>query len=537
MTQTQDNTESMEKPRIFVSYKRNSAPDEPIAKELAGFLENQNFNVFIDQTLPVGDRWAAEIEAELSRADFLVVLLSANSINSQMVKGEITTAQRLYETQGKPKILPVRVNYRDPFQYPLSAILDPLNWAFWERDEDTGSLFDEITVAIKGGKLSIKDKTFKERLIQTDGKDKNEQIDLAQPLADAQPLMGTQIPFGTSPGDVVDPQSLFYIKRQSDKTALAIIQEPLATVNIQGPEQIGKSSLLFSTLAAANEAGKRVAFIDFQLFDKSTFQDANKFYKVFCSHISREIGVKNETASYWQQFDGEGNVICATQYMRDYLLKAIGSDILVLAIDEIESVFDSDFRDEFLLMLRTWHQKRAQPPPQVRDTWRRLNLVLVVSTEPHDLIKSEFVSPFNIGTIIEINDFSQEEIWELNKRHGYPLTEPEAGELMELVCGHPYLVRRALYSIATKACTFKELKERATNESGPFGDHLRYHLFRLRNKTDLIDELRQMFNNKKALNREAFRKLRGAGLVKNEFEQAQFRCQLYESFFKRHFSA
>ncbi len=532
MSQTQNSVDDSEKLRIFVSYKRNSAPDEPVAKKLAAFLENQSFNVFIDQKLPVGERWAEEIETELSQSDFLVVLLSANSVNSQMVKGEITTAQRLYEEKGKPKILPIRLKYTEPFSYPLSAILDPINWSFWEKEADTEALFDEIKVAVNGGRLSIQDVSAKEALVKTDLKDSNGHSKIAQPLSDAQPLTGSLIPLGIDPTEPEDSQSGFYINRDSDSIALQIITGAKATINIKGPEQIGKSSLLFSTLAAAEQLGKKVAFIDFQLFDKAIFQDADKFYKLFCSEISREIGVENKTTAFWKEFGEEtGNVHRATYYMRDHLLSAIGDSTLVLAIDEIESVFDLDFSDEFLLMLRTWHENRAKGIPATKAKWAKLNLVFAVSTD--DLIKNKYVSPFNIGRVINIEDFNYEQIWELNTRHGYPLTEAQAEKLMQLVCGHPYLVRRALYSVATRDKTFDELVKTAADEFGPFGDHLRYHFFRLRQNPNLIAEMCQMIKNGKAMDRDAFYQLRGAGLVKYEFENAEFRCQLYKDFFKK----
>jgi hypothetical protein len=145
--------------RVFISYKHVVDPDESIALQVYHALNRQH-DVFIDQTILVGTRWAEQIETELRRADFLIVFLSAQSVHSEMVMAEISTAHHLAKTQdGRPGILPVRLAYRAPFQYPLSAYLDPINWVFWDGPQDTPRLIDELLRAIAGGVLPIDDRS------------------------------------------------------------------------------------------------------------------------------------------------------------------------------------------------------------------------------------------------------------------------------------------------------------------------------------------------------------------------------------------
>ena len=99
-----------ERARIFISYKRGVEPDEPIAEALFQAL-SQEHEVFIDQTMTVGTRWAERIEAEIRQSDFLISLLSAHSVHSEMVLGEVETAHHLSKKQGRPTILPIRLNY------------------------------------------------------------------------------------------------------------------------------------------------------------------------------------------------------------------------------------------------------------------------------------------------------------------------------------------------------------------------------------------------------------------------------------------
>ena len=53
--------------------------------------------------------------------------------------------------------------------------------------------------------------------------------------------------------------------------------------------------------------------------------------------------------------------------------------------------------------------------------------------------------------------------------------------LYALIGGHPYLTRKALYMLASSSprSGVDELFEHASDDTGPFGDHLRYYLLRL----------------------------------------------------------
>ena len=88
-------------------------------------LKDNGFSVFIDRCLTVGMDWAREIEKQIRSADAIIPLLSAESINSEMLSFEIETAHEAAQLQqGRPRLLPVRVNYTGPLPEPLAGILD-----------------------------------------------------------------------------------------------------------------------------------------------------------------------------------------------------------------------------------------------------------------------------------------------------------------------------------------------------------------------------------------------------------------------------
>jgi AAA-like domain/TIR domain len=505
--------EPAKRARVFISYKRNSEPDEPVALQVYDALRDE-CDVFIDRTLRVGTDWGRRIEEELRRADFLVTFLSAQSINSEMVAAEIATAHQLCKEQnGRPAILPIRLDYSEPFRYPLSAYLDHINWALWRGGKDTPRLIEELRLVISGNEVLASRPPLKVGPATTTGP-------LMPPLPSAQPSR-LEMPEGT-----MDPESNFYVQRQSDSVAVEAIKRQGVTVTIKGPRQMGKSSLLIRMIGAAASCGKRVAYLDFQLFDRSALADANVFFRQFCACLNDSLEIDDRVDEY--RDEALSNSYWCTRYLSLHVLKKSGAPI-VLAMDEVESIFDTAFRSDFFAMLRNWHNSRALKP-----AWKKLDLALVTSTEPYQLIADLNQSPFNVGLVINLEDFTPGQVAELNRRHGSPLSPGEEKRLMELINGHPYLVRRALYLVASGLISAPELFDRATEDRGPFGDHLRYHIFRMHDQKRLIEGMGQVIERKTLADENVFFRLRGAGLVRSEGRAVVPRCQLYADYFREH---
>ncbi|MEO1393054.1 MAG: AAA-like domain-containing protein [Cyanobacteria bacterium J06634_5] len=506
--------------RVFISYKRTVEPDEPIAKRLYQALSAQH-EVFIDQTMLVGTRWAEQIELQLRQTDVLIVLLSAHSVGSEMVVQEVSLAHELYKSTGnKPRILPVRLAYEQPFQYPLSAYLAAINWASWQGEADTAGLIDELGRAIAGETLSKSKLAQREPTAETTSS-------IPKPTPAAQPNRPSGKPRSLDlPEGTMAVESDFYVARDEDGLALETILRPGATITIKGPRQMGKSSLLNRVMAQAVEAGKQVAFLDFQLFDREALQNADAFYQQFCYWLTDELEIEDCFEEYWSK--PLGSTQRCTRYVGRHILKSLDGP-LVLAMDEVERMFDTPFRNDFFSMLRSWHNQRA-----TKKLWKNLDLALVTSTEPYQLIDDLNQSPFNVGQVLRLEDFDASQVHGLNVSHGEPLTAKEEQQLMALVNGHPYLVRKALYLVASGQMTAAALFAAAGEEKGPFGDHLRYHLFRVYGKKELVKGFLRILKDQSCPDEVIYFRLHGAGLVSREGALVVPRCQLYASFFGEH---
>jgi AAA-like domain/TIR domain len=226
----------------------------------------KNHRPFFDQNLEVGQRWAEEIEKQVRECDFLVVLLSADSVLSQMVVAEIEHARKYAEKQGgRPTILPIRLAYKDELPYPLSAYLNPIQHAFWESHDQTDALIRKLERAIANG-------GFAQEAIETTAAALNVPLPAVTPIT-----VKLENPEGT-----MAAQSAFYIERDADRIALDALASSGATVTIKGARQMGKSSLLNRLVATALRENRRVVNIDLQTFDHSALTDANTFLRQLC---------------------------------------------------------------------------------------------------------------------------------------------------------------------------------------------------------------------------------------------------------------
>ncbi|HET9704875.1 MAG TPA: AAA-like domain-containing protein [Vicinamibacterales bacterium] len=496
--------------RIFLSYKRNVEPDQSLARDVVASLSEAGHSVFIDQRLTVGQSWAEEIEKQVRQSDYLIVLLTAESSRSEMVRGEIELARHHAATNASPRILPVRLAFHGPLPYPLNAYLDKVQYAFWSGAVDTPRLLSELRDVLAG------DKPPRPSSVRHAPAPAPNHL----PPAYAAPL--------PVPGGTLDVDDQWYLPRQTDATALSLIQQPGQTLTIKGPRQMGKSSLLMRTVKTGMDVGKRVALLDFQLVDEDSKANADLFFRRFASWVAEQLNVPDSVEAFWNTaYSSPQN---CTRYMEQHILTPLAAPCIV-AIDETDAIFQTTFSQDFYSMLRGWHNRRADP---TRRLWKRLDIILSTSTEPQFFIDRPHESPFNVGVTLRLEDFQPDQVGRLNALHPRPLAAGDVERLYQLVHGHPYLTRKALYLVAssTPSCTVDELFGHARDDRGPFGDHLRDYLLRLQRKTDLIPAIRQVVDSHALTDELAIYRLEALGLVRRDGEKVTPRCELYAGYFR-----
>lgn len=336
----------------------------------------------------------------------------------------------------------------------------------------------------------------------------------------AAPLNPTAIerPYGT-----MNPKSSLYIERTADNDCWQYLADGQpVTLFIQAPRQTGKSSLMYRMIdRAKDELQKRFVFIDFQEFPKRDFasMDEQEFLIGICLMMGRALGVQDAIDQYW--YGREASTVKCGLYLADHIIPSVGEPF-ILAMDEVNRLLPSPFRDNFFGMLRAWHNKRAYDEP-----FKKIDIFLSSSIEPILLIENEDQSPFNVADSILLQDFTHAEVAELNRRHYSPLDDGQVEELVDLIAGHPFLTRVALYQLAIGKLSVTSLFTQAASHSGPFGDHLQYYANRIVNEPALNQALRQVLREGIWVEERAFHQLRGLGLIKRMGKQVVPRNKLY----------
>jgi len=132
--------------RCFISY-RHVSPDQDLARAIGAALSRSGHRVFLDTKITVGTRWGEEIEREIRAAESFVVLLSEQSVRSDMVRQEVELAHQLSEER-ELRILPVRVSYIAALPYDLAAYLNRLQYSLWNEGEPYDRLCAEVESAV-----------------------------------------------------------------------------------------------------------------------------------------------------------------------------------------------------------------------------------------------------------------------------------------------------------------------------------------------------------------------------------------------------
>ncbi len=513
-------------PRIFICYKRHLAADQQLAVHLRQFFEQQGCPVFIDLQLQPGQNWLDEIDRRIKTSDFVIALLSKTSANSEMVQAEVKRAYEYRKRHGRPRILPVRVAYEGLLPYAIDALIDSLQYAIWRHPGDNQRVAQELLTAITGGQLPTQSPIAikpvgEESLISEDGSLLPNEDSLEEPLPAFDPRFLDEL---EAPGGTVKLRDKFYIERDSDDFLKRELTRGGTLTTIRASRQKGKSSLLVRGVQHARRHGSQTITLDLQRVDSENLQSPADFLYYLAKFIIRKLRLDlSELDALWAGSEGPQEKF--TRLFEDYILPENNTP-LVLAIDEADSLLRTTFYEDFFALVRFWHNSAAYD-----EAWEKLSLVLVISTETHLFISDFTQSPFNAGLRLYLENFTPAQVRDLNWRHGSPVAEGDFAELMRLLNGHPYLTRKALYTLVVEKISWAELMKNAATENGPFDDHLRRQQWLLQNDPALKYTLIDIIRDQAAPDETAAFRLHRAGLILETEQGYRCSCDLYRTYF------
>ena len=482
--------------QVVILYKRNAHPDEQIMRALEEKLTGQGYRVFVDRHLVVGVEWAREIEHKIESADAVVALLSAASVQSEMLAYEVQLAHSFSERQaGKPRLLPVRVEFHAPLPDALHSALDGLHYALWKDSADNDTIAEDLANALHAPQESFRRKPSLE------------------PVGGALPL-----------------DSKFYIVRPTDQEFYSALTRNDSTILLKGARQMGKTSLMARGLQQARKAGARVVLTDFQKLNSAHLQSVESLFLCLAQAIAEQLDLDVSPEDTWNPRRGPS--MSFERFFRREILSQINGR-LVWGMDEVDRLFACSFGSEVFGLFRSWHNERSLDPS---GPWQHLSLAIAYASEAHLFITDVNQSPFNVGTRLVLADFTLDQVRELNQRYGCPLShEGEIERFFFLLGGQPFLTQRGLHQMTERSLSFPEFAAGAARDEGPYGDHLRRIFVSLNQDPALCEVVRNVIAGRHSSCTDSFYRLRSSGIVAGESARdMKLRCQLYEQYLSRH---
>jgi DNA-binding SARP family transcriptional activator len=330
-------------------------------------------------------------------------------------------------------------------------------------------------------------------------------------------------------GGAVPLGSRFYVARPADEQCRAAVVRRESIVLIKGASQVGKTSLLARALHQAREAGAGVVRTDFRLLNVERLTSARVLLETLGAMAADQLDLPPPDGA-WAEFGGPN--LAFSRHLRQGILARTESPV-VWGMDGVDRLFGCPFGGEIFELFRSWHNERAFDPD---GPWSRLTLVIAFAAEAHLFITDPNRSPFNVGTRLFLEDFTPEQVRDLNARYGSPLHSPEeVGRFHRLVGGHPYLVRRGLHEQASGGTDLAGIEAQAHRDEWIFGDHLRRVRALVAQDPLLQTAVVEVLHGRACPTAESFYRLRSAGVLTGPAEEvARLRCPLYEAYLRRH---
>jgi len=332
---------------------------------------------------------------------------------------------------------------------------------------------------------------------------------------------------------VTQTDQTIYISRPPIETdCLQEIVKSGALIRIKAPEKTGKTALIKLILNQIKSSNYRTVYLNLQTAESAMFSSLDKFLRWFSANISRELGIKPQLDDYWDE-ELFGSLVSCKTYFQSHLLEQINQP-LVLGLDNLDRVFDyGEIAQDFLPMLRYWHEEANNLP-----IWQNLRLMIANSTEVYIKLDAN-QSPFNVGRQIKLPGFNLEQVNLLANSYQIIEIDPHALQslltnLIELVGGHPHLVRLALNALQDAKISPEKLLTEAHTQSGIYASHLRHYWNNLQSSSGLIEAMKLVIKTTNPVKLEpaiAYR-LESMGLITLMGDEAKASCPLYQLYFQ-----
>ena len=334
----------------------------------------------------------------------------------------------------------------------------------------------------------------------------------------------------TFPEGPVTLDSPFYIERsRCESICYRIIADKAGSlIRIKGAKWMGKTSLINRILEQGRSQGQKTVYIDCGSIERSIIQDLDRLLRWLSVMVSRQLELEDKVKEYWDTDILGSNDNC-TLYFGEYILAKTKGKI-VFALDNVDKLFSyKEIIEDLFAMLRSWHEKGT-----VDCRWAKLKLILAYSTEVYIPLNIN-QSPFNTGKPILLEEFTFVQVESLASLYQLEWERSHIIRLMDLIGGHPYLIRLAMYQIKSAHLTIEQFVREALSETGIYSNLLRRLLNTIQQSPELVSALTKVVRSDLPieLNSLHIYQLHSIGLIQQQDNLVFPRCKLYRIHFDR----
>ncbi|MEL4893835.1 AAA-like domain-containing protein [Crocosphaera sp. Alani8] len=248
-------------------------------------------------------------------------------------------------------------------------------------------------------------------------------------------------------GGNLPPNSPSYVQREADEQLYQKLKDG-EFCYVLNSRQMGKSSLWVRVKERLEKEDYVCAAIDLSGIGQGQLE---QWYTSFANRLTKAFNssVRKKWRGWWKDNNDLSPVERLHQLIEELLLPSLlDHEQLIVFIDEIDYVKGLPFStDEFFALIRSCFNDRS-----INQKYNQITFCLLGVATPGDLIENKRLTPFNIGTAIELKGFCLDEVGALIKGLERKVIYPESvmSDVLYWTGGQPFLTQR-LCNLVVKA--------------------------------------------------------------------------------------